>query len=631
MRQKGVGFIVGGLVFFFLGMFSEASAATGDNFTRNTEVGEKYGVQEIVITGTPTVSNAFDASLMVSFTPPSGSSVSVKAFYDGNNTWRARVYLNNQGNWSWSLTSSSGISGASPTQGAFTVDDSSLRGIMKASSQNNKIFATDNGRTFLGLGDTAYFFFNSDRSQWQTYAQDLSSRGVTFFRADFPKAPNSWNDYWTDSDRRQYYITNFQNFDARLQWLFNNYPHLYIQLKLFPGPNEYNTDDLTWQNYSSDVRNNTLAYILARLSAYPNIFFEITNDTNCTSSFPGNQFMARNVGQYFQSNDPWKHLMSYGPTRDQAFCFSSESWASYISAETSYDLAADLKNNYSSVSKPVLAEEDYYESSSNKPSNPAYFYRRQFWAWIISGGSVVWGGDYLNLTPYDQTSFTGLHGLLNLGNYFTSRNLDLALFTPDDSFASLVSAPTPEGNSGPSRAQSTHRGIDEYLVYIPNANDGESSGFDQGTISTREQSRQTAALNTSQTSQIDITLPSGTFSVEWFRPDNASVLTGNSVNGGTVRLTSPWSGTDVIVRLLRTSQIPTTTPTRTPTPTLTPTLQPTATPLPADFNNDNKVDGKDVILLFGQWLKSSQPKFDLILDDKINSLDFSAVLKSWKP
>src|ERR671934_228650 len=55
------------------------------NFTRGTATARKFGTHEIELTGNAAVSNPFDTTATVMFTPPSGQAVNVYAFYDGGN------------------------------------------------------------------------------------------------------------------------------------------------------------------------------------------------------------------------------------------------------------------------------------------------------------------------------------------------------------------------------------------------------------------------------------------------------------------------------------------------------------------------------------------------------------------
>src|SRR5262245_31167301 len=174
----------------WVGLFSGADLRAA-NFTFGDGAATKYGVHEVVLTGNGSVANLFDTVAMVRFTPPSGAAntKTVWAFYDGDNTWRARVYLSETGEWNWSSTCDTdpGLSGKS---GTFRCLDSKLRGRLLPHPMNSRHWFTENGRWFLNLNDTAYFLLCahdgngdavSDDDALQ-YVRDDVARGITSVR-----------------------------------------------------------------------------------------------------------------------------------------------------------------------------------------------------------------------------------------------------------------------------------------------------------------------------------------------------------------------------------------------------------------------------------------------------------------
>ena len=76
----------------------EARSALAGNFSTGAAA-IKFGVHEVLLTGDGSVANPFDTLVTVTFTPSSGANQArtVPAFYDGENTWRARVYVSEPG------------------------------------------------------------------------------------------------------------------------------------------------------------------------------------------------------------------------------------------------------------------------------------------------------------------------------------------------------------------------------------------------------------------------------------------------------------------------------------------------------------------------------------------------------
>lgn len=86
------------------------SPARAGNFSRGTGTAKQFGVHEIVLKSNDDHSNPFETDVTVSFTPPSKGRppITVAAFYDGDRTWRARLYVSEVGQWSWASHTSAG-------------------------------------------------------------------------------------------------------------------------------------------------------------------------------------------------------------------------------------------------------------------------------------------------------------------------------------------------------------------------------------------------------------------------------------------------------------------------------------------------------------------------------------------
>ena len=242
-------------------------AAVTANFSRGTETAKKFGVHEIVLTGNGDISNPFDTDVTVTFTPTSGAgnAITVKAFYDGANLWRARLYLSESGKWMWASRSSDDEQ-LDGRKGSFSAVASNLRGKLRQHPKNKRRWATDNGRTFLNLADTAYILFRSpnhsrqpiDDKTFREYVRANVRMGVTSMRAGGCGGYAGWgrtsagvaptvdrsnwcwrkdyhtkgaNKYWERFD-----LDRLQTTDRRLEWLLNNYPDMYIQLIMFSKP-----------------------------------------------------------------------------------------------------------------------------------------------------------------------------------------------------------------------------------------------------------------------------------------------------------------------------------------------------------------------------------------------------------
>ncbi len=189
---------VGGLLLACL--LASVPAARAANFTTGADPAVKFGVHEIALTGDGSVANPFDTIAMVKIVPPSGkkNAKTVHAFYDGGNTWRARVYVSETGAWSWSSVCATD-KGLDSKTGTFKSSDSKLRGRLLPHPKNPRHWITEDGRWFLNVVDTAYFLLSpKDESgqpipeeDFQAYVRDAVNHGVTSFMASSILGPGS--------------------------------------------------------------------------------------------------------------------------------------------------------------------------------------------------------------------------------------------------------------------------------------------------------------------------------------------------------------------------------------------------------------------------------------------------------
>ena len=218
--------------------FATPSAFAADgaaNFTTGSAA-VKFGVHEIVLTGDGSVANAFDTVATMKFVPPSGEKYAktVHAFYDGDNTWRARVYVSELGTWKWSSTCATDKALDGKT-GSLQVRDSKLRGRLLPHPKNPRQWITEDGRWFLHLSDTAYFLLcthdgNGDRvsdEDAMRYVRDDVARGITGVRCFLTnnkgslKSASRWKTwFFQDDTHAKFRLDNLQDARAKpLPWL----------------------------------------------------------------------------------------------------------------------------------------------------------------------------------------------------------------------------------------------------------------------------------------------------------------------------------------------------------------------------------------------------------------------------
>jgi len=541
----------------------------GEHFTTGEAVAAKYGVHEIAIAGDADVGNPFDSLVMVTFRPPTGDAhaKTVSAFYDGEGVWRARVYVSEAGEWQWSSQSATNpeLRGKS---GRFRAVGSGLRGRLLPHPKNSRQWITEDGRFFLNLSDTAYFLLCSRDGNGEAvsdddarrYVRDDVERGITAVRcfvasgsSGFSEAAKQWTDWhFADETCSKLRLANLQQTDRRLRLLLDEFPDVAVQLILFPLE-AYARDDRFWTALAPAQRERLLRNLVARFAAYPQLQWLVVNDAHFGEKFPNNNDLAREVGDYLQQHDVWQHPRSAGHARRVPFYFGGEDWATYVHIEHAHDLGALQYGAYHAFGKPVFLGEDRYEQDHGPRQDPRhmqYWQRRLFWAWLLSGGSANYGGRWWVVQPYSETgeratafhkrpavtfteALTGLDSVRVIRDYFEQRAIDLGAFEPEHGLVADAA-----GGKEAKSPRLMRRGADEFLIYHPNAESNEQLA--------QPNPRMAAGI------RLDLRKIEGNFAVEWCRAVDGLSQSGGELSGGDWReLVAPWSGEDVVVRLVR--------------------------------------------------------------------------------
>jgi uncharacterized protein DUF5060 len=530
-----------------------AGSAAAISFTQGTGPAQKFGTHEIVLTGNGSVANPFDTDATVTFTPPSGTTnaKTVMAFYDGGNTWRARVYVTEVGTWQWTSSSMADAS-LNGRSGSFTAVASSLRGMIKRHPTNVKALITDDGRWFPLIIDWGAELFNQSKSNWQQFVGDNAKMGINVIIADAsgdvigadPTAVDPWAGVGS-VDYTRYDLTQFQTVDARAIWIFNNYPDMYLEWVLL-SVSSFGGDGSVWMALPQTIRQNTMRYMIARWAAFPNLMW-LNSLGDIDYSQPISAAYARDVGNFFAANDPWKHNFSVRGYRGMQFPFTSGSdlaWVGRVSLQDSWGIKAPQIHLYDSVPLPVSLADQFQEGYTPAPfANARYFYRWSYWAWTLSGGHSCHGSYYATDPPYSTSGFTGLDSTPYLWSYFKNRNIDLGVFQPDPGLMSDNRPGAAVANDAESM-EVMRRGSSEFIAYHPNYLVGDGAGA-------------TPDPSVAAGMRLDLRAYPGTYQVEWYRPHDGVAQTGGTVTGGAIlEFTAPWVGYDAVLHLVQSGSNP---------------------------------------------------------------------------
>ena len=307
----------------------------------------------------------------------------------------------------------------------------------------------------------------------------------------------------------------FQNTDQKLRWLLESNPGLYIQMILVPEPGDTGADH-TWNasppapSIAPGFRKQLWRTMMARWAAFPNVFWSVSNDLSDTQ--PNNHTLLNEIGCYFGGAaitcagetvyNPWRNNrpVSGGHLRGARDTFATDTsapWHTYITAYSDADISAqqmdgirilpevfpnegaDVRYAYANANKPVFNTEDRYEGAGADDikvavnSDPAYFYRRLFWSYLLSGSGATYGAQttWRSNAIYTTPTLKGLEGVQLIPDILAHARIDLNLFKPEDSRAIVRPRNTPTWTANTiefNRAQVAIREGKEILIYNPN-------------------------------------------------------------------------------------------------------------------------------------------------------------------
>lgn len=471
----------------------------------------------------------FDVDFKVRFTRPDRSDVTVDGFYDGDYGFKARAYCDTPGKWSYRTQSS--LSDLHDIKGSFTVVESELPGKLRIHRRDPRQFAYDNGEWFLHIGDTGYRFVVKSEPLWQEYIDEAAEAGFTKIRTWFAQSRSTVEALYT-ADRGRIELDYWQEIDRRLRYCLNEYPHIIVQLI----PYAEDTGELIRYGRGERLSSFIARYAQARWSAFPNIYWEISNDREIVdqpdlSKLKGRRIsyhVISQIGRDMKAREPWGTLVTNQQNRFAGYSFAGEPWSDIITLEDIDQVSGELILRYRNKAiAPVVLDEDRYENYRN-PANARYFFRRFMWANLLSGGHATYGG-LRTYEAYDEGPIRGVQGYFSanrrgvlsqgahdyrhIHKFFADTGLTLVGMTPDDNLVG--------GN--PAVAKCIHNDR-SYIIYAANP-DGNTPRTDNPRV---------------DAPVVRVSLPKGSYAVKWFNPRKGTWETRQMLQvAGDHRLKSP--------------------------------------------------------------------------------------------
>ncbi len=478
----------------------------------------------------------FEVDFRVLFIRPDEVRVMVDGFYDGGQSFKARAYAQMPGRWQWrSISNVNELNGHS---GEFQVVPSALPGKPGKHPNDPHQMVYDNGQWFLHIGDTGYRYVTDTEPQWQSYIDQAAEVGFTKVRTWFCQGRSDVQVLFA-KDRTEMNLPYWQEIERRLIYALENHPQVIFQL--IP----YGEDTAEIARYGQGDRAAILVgkYAQARFSAFPNLYWCLTNDRHIVVRDPMrgrdvSPHVINRMGQDFQSREPWGTLITNHQQRGQGYSFVDEPWSDIITLEDLDEVGGAVIAQYRQMGDdPVILDEDRYELY-RPPAHSQYFFRRLMWASLLSGGAATYGG-LKTYEPYDG-ELCGVQGYQDavkagklvggardfcfIHRFFQDTGLTLVGMKPADAMADYQ----------PHRYKCI-ADDDHIIVYLQNP---DSTQPEKANAAQREDT-------------VRIHLPRFQYDVRWFEPTTGKWHEGEIVVGGYDRdLKAPFNG-DAVLLLTR--------------------------------------------------------------------------------
>lgn len=506
----------------FVDLFSAAQATV-----------PKWTVHEISLSSALRVANPYlEVAVTATFIGPGGVRQTIRGFWDGGNTFKVRFTPIAEGTWRYVITSSPPDAGLNRT-GTLLVGPppNENHGFLRRDEKYPYSFVWDDGTRYFMWGQTYYQLILSAMTNgpWRAavdgtaaYSMNKIRLLLTTWCADDPArllCPSPF----VGSDHDTINVAYWQKFDEIIRYLESK--HLVADVIIFTDARG------AFGTPAQDER--YVRYTLARLAAFHNVIWTLTNEWNYTGR-PQEYWDA--IGAIVRNEDPWIHhgnflrpLSIHQRTRID-FQFFGSTWP--VHAVIQYGLRNRRYSNGDEWGNagilfnrgrglPVVNDEYGYIGERPQAGVSVYDrdqHRRVIWGIALAGG-------------FGSAGDCGLHACDRTAPIFTTRWLDreeygdirrLVRFWTEREIPYWTMLPANHLVTSGKRVYVLADPGAQYVVY--------------------------AALG----GPFSIALPAGTYRYEWFDPTTGTVNdSGTIAAGGRERTFTPPLARDMVLHLRR--------------------------------------------------------------------------------
>jgi len=366
---------------------------------------EQWGIFEVALTG-PTNGNPFlDTSFFVRFWQ-SNDARQVTGFYDGDGIYRARFMPERQGAWNYSTVSSAPeLNGKT---GTFMVTNPPPQDHGPVRVANTYHFAYADGTPYKELGTTCYVWaYQREEVQAQTL-QTLATAPFNKVRMCVFPTHNDTNEPplfpfegkpATNWDFARFNPKFFQHFEQRILAL----QKLGIEADVILF-HPYDAGHWGFDRMPPYVDDRYARYLVARLSAYRNVWWSLANEWDFVKAKQESDFVR--IGELVAYEDPYHHLLSIHNGM-KLFNYALP-WITHASIQNgqAVENPASAEMYRDVYGKPVVYDEVKYEGNLSRRwgnlSAEELVYR--FWNGTVAGTYVGHGETYASTNKTSTNS-----------------------------------------------------------------------------------------------------------------------------------------------------------------------------------------------------------------------------------
>jgi hypothetical protein len=359
--------------------------------------GSKWQRYEIVLEG-PSHGNPFtDVDLAADFTN-NGKTLSVPGFYDGGGTFRIRLLVPAEGD--WSFTTRSNATSLDAITGSFTAAAASpdSRGVVRVADTFH--FAYEDGTPYLPVGTTSYVWTHQGEALEEQTLESLKTGPFNKMRmCVFPKSylfnenePEIYPYEGNLEDGFDYARPN-PAYYSHLEKRISQLEELGIEADLILF-HAYDRWGFSKMNPAADDL--YVKYVTARLASHRNIWWSLANEFDLM--FEKTIEDWERFAAIVQESDPNKHLLSIHNCREMYD--HSRPWVTHCSIQRLdiYKTAEMTTQWRQEWQKPVVIDECAYEGNIDQGwgNITGEEMTRRFWEGAVRGGYVGHGETYVH-------------------------------------------------------------------------------------------------------------------------------------------------------------------------------------------------------------------------------------------